>query len=512
MSTESRPLARPPINFCTKLLTKADFATVQATLQAQLQDQFALTNAHLSGTDNLHAHRTPAGRYRLTTPRLPAEQPRLPAHLFPRHRVVPLREVLTSVARLTQFDTAFGSLPSKHARTPPPLSQLLAALVGLGCNLGLRRLAQVAPQVDEAALQRLASTHFSLDNLRQANELILNFTRQLRLREAFRLSPDVLHSSSDGQKYDLAVDSLGGSASFKYFGNRRGLTAYSYVDETLLVFDSTVFSAADREATHLLEGLLRHAVRPTDVHSTDTHGYTEVIFAVTRMLGIAYEPRIHQLTNQQLYSWEPVAAHRQLGQTLLPDARLDPERIARHWDEVLRLVVTLKLRHSEASRLFGRLNSYARQHPLYRALKELGRLVKTEFLLRYVDQVELRQRIQKQLNKGESAHRLAHAVWHGRNQEFHAATRSEQLVAETCKRLLMNAIVCWNYLHLSQHLARLSPEQQAATLATPSPFAVLSYRHVNLHGEYDFSDQPLPAEAPFDMDLIAAWQPPSKPA
>lgn len=182
------------------------------------------------------------------------------------------------------------------------MSQLLAALVGLGCNLGLRRLAQVAPQVDEAALQRLASTHFTLDNLRQANELILAFTRQLRLRDAFRPSPDVLHSSSDGQKYDLAVDSLGGSASFKYFGNRRGLTAYSYVDETLLVFDSTVFSAADREATHLLEGLLLHAVRPTDVHSTDTHGYTEIIFAVTRMLGIAYEPRIRQLTNQQLYS------------------------------------------------------------------------------------------------------------------------------------------------------------------------------------------------------------------
>ena len=126
--------------------------------------------------------------------------------------------------------------------------------------------------------------------------------------------------------------------------------------------------------------------------------------------------------------------------------------------------------------------------------------------------MELRQRIQKQLNKGESAHRLAHAVWHGRNQEFHAATRSEQLVAETCKRLLMNAIICWNYLHLSQHLARLPPEQQAATLATLSPFAVLSYRHLNLHGEYDFSDQPLPADDPFDMDLISTWQPPSKPA
>ena len=74
-----------------------DFATVQVALQAQLRAQFAATNARLSVADNPHAHRTPAGRYRLTTPRLPAEQPRLPAHLFPRHRVVPLREVLTSV-------------------------------------------------------------------------------------------------------------------------------------------------------------------------------------------------------------------------------------------------------------------------------------------------------------------------------------------------------------------------------------------------------------------------------
>lgn len=84
-------------------------------------------------------------------------------------------------------------------------------------------------------------------------------------------------------------------------------------------------------------------------------------------------------------------------------------------------------------------------------------------------------------------------------------------MAETCKRLLMQAIICWNYLRLSQHLAWLLPEQQAATLATLSPSAALSYHHLNLHGEYDFSDEPLPAEAPFDMDLIAAWQPPAKP-
>jgi len=60
--------------------------------------------------------------------------------------------------------------------------------------------------------------------------LILNFTRQLHLREAFRFPRSMLYSSNAGQKYDLAADSLGGSALFSYFGNRLGLTAYFYVD------------------------------------------------------------------------------------------------------------------------------------------------------------------------------------------------------------------------------------------------------------------------------------------
>ncbi|UOQ69912.1 hypothetical protein [Hymenobacter volaticus] len=38
----------------------------------------------------------------------------------------------------------------------------------------------------------------------------------------------------------------------------------------------------------------------------------------------------------------------------------------------------------------------------------------------------------------------------------------------------------------------------------PAPFAVLSYRHLNLHDEYSFSNQALPAEAAFTLDLFTA--------
>jgi len=39
--------------------------------------------------------------------------------------------------------------------------------------------------------------------------------------------------------------------------------------------------------------------------------------------------------------------------------------IEAYWDEILRFVATIKRRVTSASQLFKRLNSYARQHPLY---------------------------------------------------------------------------------------------------------------------------------------------------
>ena len=66
---------------------------------------------------------------------------------------------------------------------------------------------------------------------------------------------------------------------------------------------------------------------------------------------------------------------------------------------ILRFVATIKLKQTTASQLFKRLNSYSNQHPLYQALKEFGKIIKTLFILRYIDDVELRQSIEKQLNK-----------------------------------------------------------------------------------------------------------------
>ena len=84
----------------------------------------------------------------------------------------------------------------------------------------------------------------------------------------------------------------------------------------------------------------------------------------------------------------------------------------------MKRVITIKSRRTTASQLLKRLTSYSKHHKLYTAIKEFGKIIKTNFLLVYIDKVELRQRIEKQLNKSEASNRFAKAIFFGNNAEF----------------------------------------------------------------------------------------------
>ena len=157
---------------------------------------------------------------------------------------------------------------------------------------------------------------------------------------------------------------------------------------------------------------------------------------------------------------------------------------------MFRFIATIKLKEATASQLFRRLNSSAKHHPLSQALKEFGNMLTSDFLLRFIDEVELRQAIEKQLNKGDNANQFSKAISFGNHHAFLDGEKVEQEMAEGCRRLIKNAIICWNYLYLSQKIAQEPEgERRQELLAAVKNGSVVSWRHVNLHGEYDFSDE-----------------------
>ena len=104
----------------------------------------------------------------------------------------------------------------------------------------------------------------------------------------------------------------------------------------------------------------------------------------------------------------------------------------------------------------------------------------------------LRQAIEKQLDRIEHVHRFTRAVSVGNPREFLRAEKEDQEMAEACKRLIKNCIICWNYLYLSQKFAEIDdPVKREEFLQALTHGSAASWRHVNLLGEYDFSEERL---------------------
>ena len=137
------------------------------------------------------------------------------------------------------------------------------------------------------------------------------------------------------------MDSLNANYSFKYLGKEKGVSVITFIDMRDLMWHSLVMSPAERESAYVIDGIMRNDVVKSDIHSTDTHGYSEVIFGATYGL-VEFAPRIKGVGNQQLYAFQRRKHYEELGFKLLPDRYIQAALIEAQWDEILRFLATIR--------------------------------------------------------------------------------------------------------------------------------------------------------------------------
>jgi hypothetical protein len=90
-----------------------------------------------------------------------------------------------------------------------------------------------------------------------------------------------------------------------------------------------------------------------------------------------------------------------------------------------------------------------------KTLFELDAIVRTIYILNYIDSSELRRNVQKALNRGEAYHKLRRAVFYANFGKFRVRTELEQQIWSECSRLVANAIIFYNAFVLSELMTRL---------------------------------------------------------
>jgi TnpA family transposase len=271
------------------------------------------------------------------------------------------------------------------------------------------------------------------------------------------------------------------------YGRDPVTTFYSHISDRYAPFYSKVIRSTVRDATHVLDGLLDHG---TDIqiqeHFTDTGGVSEQVFGLCYLLGFRFAPRIRDLPDRRLFTFENPKQYATL-KDLIAD-KVDMALIERNWDDLLRLAGSIRDGKVSASLIVSKLAAYPQHSEMALALRELGRIERTLFTLEWLQKPELRRRAQRGLNKGELRNSLARALRFYRRGAIADRDREEQQRKASGLNLAIGAISLWNTVYLQKAIRVMTDAGKPVPEHVIPHLSPLGWEHVTFTGSYHWRE------------------------
>jgi TnpA family transposase len=395
--------------------------------------------------------------------------------LLPR---VKITELLLEVDDWTGFTRHFTHLKSQEVSKDRIL--LLTAILADAINLGLTKMAEACPGATYARLTWLQAWHIRDETYSAALAEVVN----AQFRHPFAAFwGDGTTSSSDGQYFRAGGRGEAAGQINAHYGGDPGVLFYTHVSDQYAPFHTQVINATVRDATYVLDGLLYHeSDLRIEEHYTDTAGFTDHVFALMHLLGFRFAPRIRDLTDRRLYV--PKVHKNYAALAGLIGGTVSQKLIRDHWEEILRLAASIKQGTVSASLMLRKLGAYPRQNGLAVALRELGRIERTLFTLEWLQNTELRRRVQIGLNKGEAKNALARAVFFNRLGEIRDRSFENQRYRASGLTLVVAAIILWNTVYLGRAIDDLKAQGLPVDDNLLEHLSPLGWEHINLTGDY----------------------------
>jgi TnpA family transposase len=217
-------------------------------------------------------------------------------------------------------------------------------------------------------------------------------------------------------------------------------------------------------------------------HYTDTGGASDHVFILCTMLGFRFCPRLRDFPDRRLACIEPVTAYTDLQPIL--GRRIRADVIREHWDEIVRLVASLKAGTVLPSAMLKRLTAYQRQNQLDLALQELGRIERTLFMLDWLESPPLRQLCQAGLNKSEQRHALAQVICTFKQGRIADRGQDAQQYRASGLNLVIAAIVYWNSTYLADAIEHTRADGTAPTAELLARTSPLTWEHIGFSGDF----------------------------
>lgn len=395
-----------------------------------------------------------------------------------------IADLLIEVDQWTNFSASFTHLSeSKAPSDARELRHLYASVLAQGANFSLAEMSRTSGLAHHL-LVYAATWSIHEQALKNANTQLVNHLFELDISHFWGAGT---FSSSDGQRFPVSGKNRSARAILRDFGYKPGITFYSWASDQLSLYGGKATVSTIRDATYVLDEILANETElPIFEHTTDTNGYSEIIFALFDLLGLTFTPRIKGLKDVQLYRLDTI----DLKDLPLVRARLSKQvksdYIVSNWDEMLRFVGSLKLGWVTASLAIQKLQASVQKSDLAKAFQQYGRLIKTIHALGWYESEEKRRWANRQLNKGEALHALKAYISIANRGVLRRKTDEKLQHQIGCMNLISNAIILWNSVYIWEAVKQLKKEGLNVDANDLRHIWPTRFEHINIFGKYEF--------------------------
>jgi len=418
---------------------------------------------------------------------VPAAAEDLNAEISEMYPLVEVPDLLREVHEWTGFADQFT-----HVRTgdaPQNISAMLAGVLADATNLGPKRMAGASKGISAHQIGWMRTFHARSETYKAAQACVTDaHTRHPHSQ----LWGDGTTASSDGQFFRASDRAARRGDVNLHYGSDPGTKFYSGLSDQYGYFSILPISPTESEAVYVLDGLFDHdTILEIEELFTDTGGASDHVFALFALIGKRFAPRLRNIKDRKFHTFEKADTYSALAQHI--GAPINTALILEHWDDLLRLAASITTRAVAPSTILKKFSASSKSSELAKALRELGRIERTLFMIEWYSSPALRRRCQAGLNKGEAAHKLKRAVFFHERGEIRDRSFDSQAFRASGLNLVVSAIVHWNTVYLSRTTAHLRQQGRIVPDDLLKHVSPLSWEHINLTGIYSWdTEQQMP--------------------